>query len=157
VFNKILLAVDRSDDAYRAVEKVIELQKKYGSEVVIFHSTEHKMIPNEFILSVPYNNEYSYTLPMTDYYNIRDEYIRSGKNLLKEVEERFKKEQLKVETRLIEDKEPANYIIGITKKEKFDLVVLGCKGEHSKLRPVLLGTVAQKVLNEAHSDVYIVR
>lgn len=157
MFNKILLAVDRSDDAQRAVEKVIELQKKHGSQVVIFHSIEHKMIPNEFILSVPYNNDYSYTLPIPDYYNIREEYIRSGKNLLREVEERFKKEQLKVETRLIENKEPANYIVDITKSEKFDLVVLGCKGEHSKLRPIWLGTVAQKVLNEAHSDVYVVR
>jgi len=43
------------------------------------------------------------------------------------------------------------------KRDDFNLIALGCKGEHSKLRRILLGTVATNLLNEASCDVLFVR
>ena len=63
----------------------------------------------------------------------------------------------KVETRLIYNTMPEDYIKKIVKEEEFDLVILGCKGDHSKLRRTFLGTVPDKVINEAPCDVLIVR
>ena len=43
------------------------------------------------------------------------------------------------------------------KEEGFDLVVIGTKGIHSKLRQILLGSVAQRVVKNAPCDVLVVR
>jgi nucleotide-binding universal stress UspA family protein len=56
----------------------------------------------------------------------------------------------------VEDMKPEKYIIDKIKEEKFDLVVLGGKGQHSKIES-LLGTVSTHVVNNAHCDVLIVR
>ncbi len=42
-------------------------------------------------------------------------------------------------------------------EENFDLIVLGSKGEHSKLEQIFSGTIAQKVVNDVPCDVLIVR
>ena len=69
----------------------------------------------------------------------------------------FEKENLPIETRLIENKTPEEYISKITDDEEFDLIALGCKGEHSKLEELFIGTVANYTLNKVDSDLLIVR
>jgi len=150
--------MDDSDDAKRAAEKVIELEKKYDSEVIAFHAIKHHMIPRRYPLSVPFMNSTTYTIPPVDYQKIEEAYIERGKKILDKVEELFKSNEMPVELRLIEHVSPADYIKETVKKEEdIDLVALGCKGEHSKLGTLILGNVATKVLNEAPCDVLIVR
>ena len=72
-------------------------------------------------------------------------------------EDSFTKEGLAVETRLIEDDAPEVYIRRIVEEENFDLVVLGSKGHHSKLKEILLGTVSKNVVRSAPCDVLIVK
>ncbi|TFF88166.1 MAG: universal stress protein [Promethearchaeota archaeon] len=79
------------------------------------------------------------------------------KELLSKTEEIFRGTLFLVETRIVEDESPEDYIIRVSEEQNFDLVALGCKGEHSKVRRVLMGTVATKVLNEAPCDVLIAR
>jgi nucleotide-binding universal stress UspA family protein len=62
-----------------------------------------------------------------------------------------------VETRLIEDLSPSEYITKIVNEENFDLVVIGSKGHHSKIKEIFLGTVSSHVLKNASCDVLIVR
>ncbi len=45
----------------------------------------------------------------------------------------------------------------MTEEENFDLVILGCRGKHSKLKRTFLGTIPDKVINNAPCDVLIVR
>jgi len=79
------------------------------------------------------------------------------KELLSKTEEIFRGTLFLVETRIVENESPEDYIIRVSEEQNFDLVALGCKGEHSKVRRVLMGTVATKVLNEAPCDVLIAR
>ncbi len=62
-----------------------------------------------------------------------------------------------VETRLIEDLSPDEYISKVVEKENFDLVVIGSKGHHSKIKELFLGTVSTQVTKNAPCDVVIVR
>ena len=157
MYEKILLATDGSDDALRAAGRAIEFQKKWNSKVVIFHSIEHHSFPEKILITAPLAPTAQYTVPVVDYNRIKMEYRDAGKKVLEETKKMFAQGTGKVETRLIEDEDPEDYIKRITDEEDFDLVVLGCKGEHSKLKNVFMGSVATKALNEAACDVLIVR
>jgi len=62
-----------------------------------------------------------------------------------------------VETRLIEDLSPDEYILNVVNKENFDLVIIGSKGHHSKLKEIFLGTVSTQFSKNTPCDVLIVR
>jgi nucleotide-binding universal stress UspA family protein len=157
MYKKVLLAVDGSDNAKRAAQKVIEIKKAADCEVIAFFSTRHRMIPPKIPTAVPIGNTYNYSIPTEAYNEIRDAYINRGKTILNETKKLFEEENLSIATRLIKDENPAKYIERAVKEEEFDLVALGCKGEHSKVEELLLGTVSEKVLNKAPCDVLIVR
>jgi nucleotide-binding universal stress UspA family protein len=143
--------MDKSDDAFHAAKKAIEFQKTENCQVVAFHSVLHhlsEMNPNPFSptgVSVGIS------------YTIHNDYIKRGEDILSEVDKLFKESNEEVETRLIFDIPPEDYIKKMVDEEDFDLIILGCKGHHSKLSRVFLGTVPIKVINNVSSDVLIVR
>ena len=149
IYKKILLAIDGSFHSNNAAVKVTEFQKGWDSEVVIFHSIRHHKIPMGL-----FPNE---TIPIELYQNIEEVSKKGGEQLLNKTKEIFSKAGLSVDTRLIEDEEPEVYIRRIVEEEKFDLVVLGSKGHHSKLKEILLGTVSTKVSKSAPCDVLLIK
>jgi nucleotide-binding universal stress UspA family protein len=157
IYEKILLGLDSSEDAKRAAEKAAELQNKLGSELVVFHSIEHHMLPKVIPLTVPFLNATHYTIPPVDRRKIMEEYEKQGQALLNEAEKMFNLHEVPIEKRLITEESPEDYINRVVDEENFDLIVLGCKGHHSKLKQIFMGTVATKVLNNANCDVLIVR
>ncbi len=82
---------------------------------------------------------------------------KRGTELLDNTKKLFETENASIETRLILDEAPEEYIKKVVKDEGFDLVVLGCKGDHSKLKRTLIGTIPEKVLNEVPCDLLIIR
>ena len=151
MYKKILIGIDGSEDAHKALKKVIDFYKDWNSKIVIFHSIEHHMIP----ISIPVFAS-SYSFPLSAYTTIRDEYIKVGNQMLEEAKKIFKNEKIPIETRLVEDVKPEEYIIDKIKEENFDLVVLGSKGQHSKIGAIL-GTVSTHVVNNADCDVLVIR
>ena len=149
IYKKILLATDGSFHANNAAEQVAEFQKNWKSNVVIFHSIKHHKILKGF-----FPNE---ALPIEIYRNMEEASKKAGEQLLNKTKEIFNKVGLPVETRLIEDDEPEVYIRRVVEEENFDLVVLGAKGHHSKLKEILLGTVSKSVVKIAPCDVLIVK
>ncbi|MHA1986587.1 MAG: universal stress protein [Promethearchaeota archaeon] len=160
MYKKILIGIDNSDDSMRAVEKAIEIQRNENSEIVVFHSVVHHF--SEFLSNMEttgglYNTTANYSDSGLISFQIRKSVIDEGKRLLKEVEEIFDKVGAEVETRLIFDIEPQYYIKKQVKEEEFDLVILGCKGHHSKLRRTFLGTIPEYVINNTDKDVLIIK
>ncbi|MFW9942395.1 MAG: universal stress protein [Candidatus Thorarchaeota archaeon] len=151
MYKKILLGMDKSDDAFHAAKRAIEFQKRDNCKVVAFHSVLHhlsEMNPNPFSptgVSVGIS------------YTIHNDYIKRGEEILRDLDELFKEANAKVETRLIFDIPPEDYIKKMVEEEDFDLIILGCKGHHSKLSRIFLGTVPIKVINNVSIDVLIVR
>jgi nucleotide-binding universal stress UspA family protein len=167
IYKKILIAMDDSEDAFRAAKRVIELVKSIEvktleentrMKVVAFHSIMHHAFSQGLLIPIPSPfGSSSYMIPSIDYERLEQDYREHGKQILRKVKELFDKENLPIETRLIDDQTPAVYISKVKEEENFDLVVLGCKGDHSRLEELLLGTVANEVRNKVDSDIWIVR
>lgn len=149
IYKKSLLATDGSFHSNNAVVQVVEFQQKWNSKVVIFHSIRHHKIPMGLFPNEP--------IPIELYQNIEEVSKKVGEQLLNKTKEIFNKAGLSVETRLIEDEEPEVYIRRIVEEENFDLVVLGSKGHHSKLKEILLGTVSTNVAKSVPCDLLIVK
>lgn len=169
--------MDNSDDAFRAAKRVVEIVKESKSKrmdtlddnekkkvkqydlpnIIAFHSTEHQSILEKIPIRAPSSFGSSYLIPSVDYKKIQEEYKLHGKRIIKRTEEIFDKYNIDVETRLIIDEKPEDYIEKVVEDENIDLVVLGSKGEHSKLEQIFSGTIAQKVVNDVPCDVLIVR
>ena len=150
MYGKILVGIDESQDAMDAVKKALEFGKKENSEIVVFHSVIHHLSEISPGISLTVSSSTSMSLL------IHEDYINLGKKLLEDVEKLFKKNDINVETRLILDIPPEDYIKSITAEESFELVILGCRGHHSKLKQ-LLGTVPNRTVNSVSCDVLIVR
>ena len=156
-YTKILIGIDGSEDSKRAVKKAIELQKDWGCEIVAFHSVEHHMVADTLRLTVPITNTFTYQIPAQDYTQIRQAYVEAGKKIIADAKQMFEDAQAKAEVRLIKQVDPDDYIKTVVDKENFDLVILGCKGKHSKLKEIFVGSIAQKVVNQVPVDTLIVR
>lgn len=153
IYKKILLAVDESENSNRAIEKLIDLQRSWNCKVVMFHSIKH---PTKPLLAGSFlaGSGGSYNISESE---LLQEVHKTGEKILLAKQELFNKEQLPVETRLIIEDHPENYIKKSVEEESFDLVVIGTKGIHSKLKQILLGSVANKVVKHAPCDVLIIR
>ncbi len=150
MYKKVLLATDGSENAKRATQRVIQLVKEgSAAEAIVFHSIKHHLIPRV--------TPQQYVIPEQDYYRVTQEVENAGKKLLADTEKEFSAAGVKVKTVLIKEQEPEEYAVDAVKKEGVDLIVLGCKGHHSKLKEIFLGTVPTRVLHAAKCDVMVVR
>jgi nucleotide-binding universal stress UspA family protein len=149
IYKKILVGTDGSLHANNAAERAAEFQKEWKSKIVIFHSINHHKLPQTF------NPDKK--VPQEVIQNIEDLSREAGKELLKKTEKMFDNSISSVETRLIEDLSPEEYILKVVKKENFDLVVIGSQGHHSKIREMFLGTVSTHVSKNTPCDVLIIR
>ncbi len=149
MYRKILLAIDESENSNRAIEKVIELQKSWNCDVIMFHSIKHRS--KSIVVGARIGSGGSY------YISERELEYKIGKDILLAKEKYFDKANLPVEARLIIDDPPEEYIEKSVKKENFDLIVIGTKGYHSKLREILLGSVARNAVKHASCDVLVIR
>ena len=154
--------MDDSDAAFNAANKVLDLfsngTDKEGNipEIVAFHSIEHHKFPKYMPIMVPSGFGGRYTVPAVDYRKIQEEYRHHGEEILEKTEEIFEKEKIEIETRLIDDEKPEDYINKIVDEEHFDLVALGNTGEHSKLGELLLGSVTQEIVKAAPCDILVI-
>ncbi|MBD3187947.1 hypothetical protein GF325_14010 [Candidatus Bathyarchaeota archaeon] len=157
MYNKILLGIDKSENAQRAAKKVIKLQKLTGADVVAFHAANVHHVPKVMPVTVPMQPAAGYIATDPSFEARRAALKESGRVILGKTTKLFEEHDIPVETRLITDMDPEEYALEAIEKDEFDLVVIGCKGDHSKLERIFLGTTAQKLVNEAGCDVLIVR
>jgi nucleotide-binding universal stress UspA family protein len=149
------VGIDDSKHAEKTLKRARELQKNLGCELVVFHSVEHKMIPNSIVMpGIPFSSPYR--IPLDDYKKLRQVYIDKGKQILEKAKKIVGEDAPMVETRLILDIKPEDYALIISEDEKFDLIMLGQKGDHNQLEK-LIGSVAEKVMNESRCDVMIIK
>jgi len=154
--------MDDSKAAFNAANKLLDLfsnvDDKEGNipEIVAFHSIEHHKFPKCMPIMVPSGFGGRYTVPAVDYRKIQEEYRRHGEAILEKTEEIFEKEKIEIETRLIDDEKPEDYIKKIVDEEHFDLVAIGNAGEHSKLGEFLLGSVTQEIVKAAPCDILVI-
>ena len=173
MYKKILLATDGSIHMKRAAAVIISFYKKWGSEIRIFHSIKHiaeKVSPPSHGWTVPYtSNAYFDVTTASDGVKIQSEHDENvkilsdqeiekiGEDILSGTKAFFDEIQVPAKTRLIIKEDPERYIERIVKKKKFDLVVVGITGMHSKIKQLFMGSVAEYVVANTQCDVLVIR
>lgn len=143
-FEKILVAVDGSDQSMRAVDIAISLAKRYGSALTAL-----------YVIHIPFGeNLYPRSVWYKDFI---DDINRETDGWFAEVQRRGKENGVEISSKMKETAEsvPAE-ITRYIKEDKTDLVVVGSKGK-SALEKLFLGSVAAGVLSYSPCPVLVVR
>jgi nucleotide-binding universal stress UspA family protein len=143
VLSKILVGVDGSEPAKKALEYASNLASKYGSELYILHTTE------EFGDSVHMQR-------LEQHHSYVNEVRRHSKILLNESESRAKELGATKIYTIREEGNAAEKILEIANNKGVDTIVLGSRGL-STAKEFLLGSVSHKVSHHAKCSVVIVR
>jgi len=130
VISKILVAVDGSKHAQKALEHAVQLALKYNAAVTLLNVAQ-TFLPH-----------------------IKTETAKNmGDRIVSEAAARVK--GLKVDKR-VEVGHPAKTILDVAEKGKYDLIALGCRGLNPAKR-FLLGCVSDNVSRHSHCSVLIVK
>jgi nucleotide-binding universal stress UspA family protein len=139
LFEKILVPLDGSEHSIHALEKAIQIAKKFDGKLMLIHIysiTMFKLTPSQL---------HTYVL----------EHHKSGEKILAEGRKRAYAEGVPFETQLNE----GHIVEGIVKAARegnCDLIVMGARGQ-SKLKELFLGSVSHGVTLHAPCPVLIVK
>ncbi len=139
MFTEILVAVDGSDYANRALDIARELATKYGARLRVLHAYP------------PISDLLGYG----ELERVAAERTRVGQTVLDAALERLQDSELDIRSELLEGPE-AEAILNVAQTRQCDLIVLGSRGR-GRLEGLLLGSVSQKVIQHAHCPVLVVR
>ncbi|MHA1728711.1 MAG: universal stress protein [Promethearchaeota archaeon] len=161
MYKKVLVAIDGSEYSQKVILTAISIQKQIGCKVQIFYSIKHPIstLMPLYNSAIPYEGGI-YKTTGIDFKSLEKEWNEAGQKILKEAEKEFEDASIDkaiVESKLILDKSPTDYAVEMVNDEGFDLVIVGNKGYHSKIKDFFLGSVAQKILKHAPCDVLIVK
>ena len=128
--SKILVAVDGSESAYKALEYAVQMTMKHKAKVTLLNVGESKL------------------------FGLKPEVARKiGESILSDTAAKVK--GLKLSTQL-EFGNPAETIIEVAEKGNYDLIVVGSRGL-SSVKRFFLGSVSDDVSHHAKCSVLIVR
>jgi nucleotide-binding universal stress UspA family protein len=138
-FEKILVPLDGSESSLHALEKAVQIAKKFDGRITLI---------NIYSLS-------SFNVTPAQVFAYVLEIRKSGESILAEGEKKVKAEGLQAETFLREG-HIAEEILKMAREGNFDLIVMGARGL-SKLKELFLGSVSHGVTMHAPCPVLIVK
>ena len=141
MFTNILVPVDGSDNSYRALDAALVFSEKLGSNISVIHVMEE--IPITHIGSEKLLNELLQT------------YKKENQDILSKCSQIATQKGLTIKTVLLQGN-PASAILDFSKKEKFDLIVMGSRGL-GKFKELILGSVSSKIVHHSPSGILLIR
>jgi nucleotide-binding universal stress UspA family protein len=144
MFEKILVPLDGSGHSTYALEKAIEIAKKFDGKVTLLHAyTPH-------VVSLP--KEYAHAEAAPEMVEISRE---AGANILEQAKDRVETESVQFET-LLKMGQAVETIVSVAENGDFDLIVIGARGL-STIKELLLGSVSHGVTAHAKCPVLVVK
>ena len=152
MIKRILVPLDGSKPADKALDFALDLAEKYSADIVLLSVVPPLVVPGVPNLSTgvpPFP-----PVPMSMY---PEELRGSHEKVLSEALKKARKikPKLKVSTKLVEGR-PSDKIIEVAKEGKFDIVVMGSRGLGG-IKEFFLGSVSDRVADEAACPVLIVK
>ena len=135
---KVLVATDGSEHSMKAVQRALEMAVKQGAQVTLMSVAYYV---GDFDEMPPY---------------VQEKLEAEAGAALKKSKAVFDQKGIKVETALEAGMVPANNIISMAEKGKFDRIIMGSTGL-SGLGRVFMGSTAAKVVAHAPCEVTVVR
>jgi nucleotide-binding universal stress UspA family protein len=141
MYSKILVGVDGSENAYRALEQGTALAEKFGAQIIVV-----------FVVHIPVS---AYSYDAFGSMEIFSKLEQEGKEVLAKSELLCRQKGLAVKTALASG-DPAQHIIDLAQSEGADLVVVGSRGT-GRLERLLMGSVSERVARFAKCPVLVVK
>jgi len=149
LIKKILVSLDGSEHANKALDYALDLAKKYSAEIVLLSVIPPVAVP----MAYP-DMSMSYISPSTIdmYYN---ELKTSHESVLSQAFEKATRIGSRVSTKIAEGR-PSDRIVETAKEGNFDIIVMGSRGLGGA-KEFFLGSVSHRVAIEAPCPVLIVK
>lgn len=166
MIKKILVAVDGSDHAAKAIAFGADIAAKYDAELLLVHVLLRQELPRDLqrIAEVehlaagggrPAPAAAEVGLPVADlgsYLNLADGHVTMtvdllselGEKILENAEEAAREHGATKIAKRIEDGKPVDRILSLAKSEAADLIVTGARGL-SDVKALILGSVSHKL------------
>jgi nucleotide-binding universal stress UspA family protein len=135
----ILVAVDGSEHAKKAVMLAIDTAKMWNATVHVIHVQERLKIPKEFETYAKIRH-----MPVSSYFSL----VCQRDQFLGETEAKIKEAGVKVANLICIQGDPGDEIIKAAKNNKADLIIMGNRGL-GKFSTTFMGSVSSKVCNHA--------
>ena len=146
MIRKILVALDGSDCAERALDFALDIAHQYSAEIQLLSVVIPCFLPSQSM----------YLLKSEAIDDCVKQLETAFRGILSEAEGKVKKEKpyLKVSTKL-ETGDPSEKIVETAKRGNFDIIVMGSRGLGR--RDYALGSVSSKVADHAPCPLLIVK
>jgi nucleotide-binding universal stress UspA family protein len=147
LITKILVAIDGSEHADKALDFALDLAEKYSATITLVNVFQ---VPMFGYLGEPF----AYPALLAEFTN---EVKRMHEQILSKALKKAKelKPNLKIST-VLEEGRPSDKIVETAKEGNFDLIVMGHRGL-GRVKEFFLGSVSDRVADEAHCPVLIVK
>jgi nucleotide-binding universal stress UspA family protein len=148
MIRKMLVPVDGSERALKAVELASDLADKYGASLVLLYVTTTRELLDSVrhfreVEHIPEPPAWVYESAVADH-------------ILQKAQECAKGKGLTAVQAAVRDGDPAKAIVDFAKEEKFDAIVMGTRSI-SDLRGLFMGSIAHKVSHLAECTVVAVK
>lgn len=161
MIKKVLVAIDGSDHAAKAVAFGADIAAKYGAELILAHVLLRQALPRDLkriaeaehlVAGEGRQVAAEAAAGLGSYLNLADGKVAMTTDILREIgnkildnAERSALDHGAVKiTKRIEDGKPVDVILNIAKSEKADLIVTGARGL-SDMKALFAGSVSHKV------------
>ncbi|MDW0272861.1 MAG: universal stress protein [Nitrososphaeraceae archaeon] len=141
MFTKILVPVDGSDNSYKALEAALVLSEKLGSNISVLNVMEQ--VPITHIESEKLLSE------------LLEAYKKENQEMLSKCSDIASQKGITIKTVLLQGN-PAPVILDYSKKENFDLVIMGSRGM-GKFKELILGSVSSKIVHHSPCAIMIIK
>jgi len=138
-FEKILVPLDGSEYSLHALEKAVQIAKKFDGKITLIN------VYSVSSFNVTPSQVFAYVL----------EIRKSGESILAEGEKIVKAEGIQVET-FLKEGHIVEEILKTSQEGNFDLIVIGARGI-SKIKEILVGSVSHEVTTHAFCPVLVVK
>lgn len=139
MYQRIVAAVDGSDNSIRAAKQALTLAETFGSVLWLVHAYPH----TSDLLGYP------------EFDRLVSRRKRAGQKVLDQVRQALGDARVEIIEDLLEAPE-AEAILNVAASQRADLIVLGTRGLGS-IEGLLFGSVSRKVVHHAPCSVLVVR
>lgn len=151
MIKKILVAVDGSDHAWKALDLAAEMAKQHSANLSILHVVPYQEVPDELRAFAKAEH-----VPLEEE-RFRYHYGRTlGDKLTELAEARVRANGLTAVSAQTAEGKPADAILEVARREVADTIVLGSCGA-GYISGVLLGSVSHRVANLADVTCIVVK
>jgi len=150
LIKNILVPIDGSEHSNNALKFGLDLAEKYSAKLTLLSVAQPVVVTGPMFITQP-------MMPPTSTAMYVQAIESAHKKMLEDTYNRAKAEKPDVEiSKRLVDGRPADRIVEIADKENFDLIVIGSRGVGG-VKKFFLGSVSDRVADEAHCPVLIVK